>query len=107
MIDAPEPYLDTVKAILQYHVPWAEARAFGSRVNGAAGDYSDLDIALLALDPIPEPLMEQLKDAFSASNLPFQVDVHDWLALSPEFRKCIEKGFEVLMTPQKCGKNCA
>ena len=51
--------------------------------------------------------MEQLKDAFSASNLPFQVDVHDWLALSPEFRKCIEKGFEVLMTPQKCGKNCA
>ena len=96
MIDAPECDLDTVKAILRRVVPLAEARVFGSRVNGGAGRYSDLDIALFAPEQLPEALVEQLKDAFSESDLPFQVDVHDWRTLSEGFRHCIGNRFEIL-----------
>ena len=94
MIDLEPEYLEIVKQILAAQVGGVEVRAFGSRVNGAAGKYSDLDLALVAAERIPLARIEALREAFAESDLPFQVDVLDWQAISASFRGVIEKKYE-------------
>lgn len=96
MIDLDAASLDYVRRILKEHAPECEVRAFGSRVDGGARKYSDLDLALLAADRVERQKIESLKDAFAESDLPFQVDVLDWHAISDTFRKVIDRNFEVL-----------
>lgn len=96
MIDLDNTSLDEVRRILQDYVPECEVRVFGSRVDGTARRYSDLDLALVDVKKIDSRRLAQLKEAFSLSNLPIMVDVLDWTATSHEFRKVIEKRYEVL-----------
>lgn len=64
--------------------------AFGSRVDGTAKDYSDLDLIVQAEEMLPLSVYYQLKDAFEYSTLNFRVDLLDWFRLSDEFKKTIE-----------------
>jgi predicted nucleotidyltransferase len=96
MIDAQPSYLEIVQRVLDQHVPGVEARVFGSRVNSKAVKYSDLDLVLVSAESIPACRIESLKDAFAESDLPFQVDVLDWNSLSDDFRRVIEKKYEIL-----------
>jgi len=64
--------------------------AFGSRVDGTARDYSDLDLIVQADSMLTLPVYYQLKDAFEYSTLSFRVDLLDWYRLSDEFKKTIE-----------------
>jgi len=96
MIDLDDTYLREVKHILATHVPEVKVRAFGSRVNKKALKYSDLDLALIGEETLDWRRIEALKDAFSESNLPIMVDALDWHAISPEFRRVIEKECEVI-----------
>jgi uncharacterized protein len=94
MIDLDGEWLEEVKTILRRFVPECEVRVFGSRVNGRAQRFSDLDIALLGPGKLDFSTLEKLKDAFAESDLPVQVDVHDWHALSADFKKRIESRYE-------------
>ncbi len=96
MIDLSSEELAEVKRLLASHIPEAEVRAFGSRVRGNARPYSDLDLALVTPEPVDWRRIEELKDAFAESNLPFMVDVLDWDKLAKEFQAIIEKYYEVL-----------
>lgn len=96
MIDLPEPDLTTIKQILAKHVPDCEVRIFGSRVNGTARPYSDLDIVVVGTDKLPRKQVYRLKEAFQESDLSFRVDVLDWHRISPEFRQVIEKAYEMV-----------
>ncbi|MGC9994384.1 MAG: nucleotidyltransferase domain-containing protein [Terriglobia bacterium] len=96
MIDLSPQHLQTVRAILDRHVPNCEVRAFGSRTNGSAKHYSDLDLAVVAPTKLNPETLRQLKEAFEESDLPFRVDVLDWHETSPEFQKVIEKAYEVI-----------
>lgn len=96
MIDIPNSILEEVCEILQAHVPECEVRVFGSRVRGTARRYSDLDLALVAPERIPQNKLESLKDAFSESDLPILVDVLDWNTISPSFQQCINTHYELL-----------
>jgi len=96
MIDLPPHHLEKVRAILREHVPHCEVRAFGSRVRGPAKDYSDLDLAVVASGKLNDDVLRHLQEAFEESDLPFRVDVLDWHTTSPEFRKVIEKEYEVI-----------
>ena len=89
MIDLPPQQLATVKSVLNAVVPGISVYAFGSRVNGRAKRHSDLDLALLADDPLNWLQLAQLHEAFEASNLPIRVDVVDWAACSAQFKACI------------------
>jgi predicted nucleotidyltransferase len=100
MIKATPAQLRTIKGILSRHLPEAEVRAFGSRVSGKPKDYSDLDLAVLSPQKIEAARLEETREAFAESDLPFRVDVLDWSAISEEFRKVIEAGYEIL---QKTG----
>ncbi len=96
MINMEEKYLTQIKRILHDKVPELEVRAYGSRVNGSAEKYSDLDLALVGDGPLDWREIAALKDAFSESDLPFMVDIVDWHAISPEFRKIIEQDYELI-----------
>lgn len=99
MIDLAAKDLDTVRRILAEYVPECEVRAFGSRVTGKAKDYSDLDLALIGPRLLTIDTIGRIHEAFEESDLPIRVDILDWHALSPSFRKVIEGGFEVLQRP--------
>lgn len=96
MIDMEKKYLDRIKSILREHVPEITVWAFGSRVSGTARKYSDLDLVLVTEEPLPPGKIFELKDAFSASDIPYLVDIVDWSATSDEFKEIIKSGYEVL-----------
>jgi predicted nucleotidyltransferase len=96
MIDIEEKYLTEIRRILAEHVPDCEIRAFGSRIEGKAKKFSDLDLALVSSEKLNWRTIESLKDAFSSSDIPITVDVIDLHAISEEFRAIIEKNYEII-----------
>ncbi len=96
MIDIEEKYLAEIRRIINEHVPDCEVRAFGSRVEGKTGKFSDLDLVLVGSEKLNWRKIELLKDAFAASNLPMTVDILDWHAVSKEFQAVIDKQYEVI-----------
>ena len=97
MIDVTPKHLEIILGILSTYLPGCEVRAFGSRCNGAAKCSSDLDLALVEREKLDWRLLEELREAFQESELPFRVDLLDWNAISDEFRTVIEKsGYEVI-----------
>ena len=101
MIDLAPHHLDKVRTILRQYVPKCEVRAFGSRVNCTAKNYSDLDLAVVGSGKLSDDTLRHLKEAFEESDLPFRVDVLDWHATSQEFQKVIEKQYEVVQGVEK------
>lgn len=93
-LDLTPAHLALVRAILEKHLPDREVRAFGSRVQGRARPYSDLDLVILGEQPLPLSRRSALEEDFSKSDLPFKVDLVEWAATSPEFRKLIETHWE-------------
>ena len=95
-MDIPEEHLKTIQELLKKHVFGIEVRVFGSRVNGNAKPYSDLDIALITSESLSPSAMAQLKAEFSESNLPFKVDVLDWTSISESFKELINQNCQVI-----------
>ncbi len=85
MIDLNPNYLATVKDILAEHVPRCEVWAFGSRVTWMAKDYSDLDLVVVAGEPLDQSILGRLQEAFQESDLPMRVDVLDWHNISQDY----------------------
>jgi len=100
MIDLEKQDLDEIKALLRYHVPDCEIRAYGSRVKGTARKYSDLDLVVVGDKSLDLRKIDSLKDAFSGSNLPIMVDIQDWYHISESFRKLIEEKYVVIQKPE-------
>ena len=98
MIDVEEKYLAEIRRILGEHVPDCEVRVFGSRIEGKARDFSDLDLVLVGSEKLNWRRIELLKDAFASSNMPMTIDVLDWHAISNEFRAIIEDNYEIIQT---------
>ena len=78
-----------VSAILQHYLPQYEVWAFGSRVKGNAKPYSDLDLAIISDTPLPLPLLAEIAEAFSESDLPWKVDLVDGATTSERFGQVI------------------
>ncbi len=89
MIDATPHELEIVDRILARYVPNCEVRAFGSRANWSAKDYSDLDLAVVGETTLDQLIVDELKEAFAESDLRYRVDVVDWHAVSDAFRDAI------------------
>jgi type I restriction enzyme S subunit len=90
LIDISPENWRIVRDILQRYVPDREVWAFGSRAKWTAKEFSDLDIAVIGEESISIGLMADLREAFQESVLPFKVDVVDWAAITPSFRKVVE-----------------
>ncbi len=91
----PSRYRRQVEEILREKAPYAEAWAYGSRVDGTSHEASDLDLALRGpgLRPIPNVDMQALREAFRESNIPIIVDAHDWAKLPETFHQEIARNY--------------
>lgn len=85
-----------VLRILNEIVPNREVRAFGSRVTGKAKPFSDLDLAIMGDEPLSLGTRARLEEAFSESQLPWKVDVIDWLKIDTDFQNIIRKNWIIL-----------
>lgn len=94
-------HLAIIKRILLKFLPGVEVRAFGSRVNGAFKDWSDVDLAIVGPARTDPKTVTRLKGAFEESDLPYRVDLLDWHAISPEFRELIRARYEIIQSPAK------
>lgn len=65
--------------------------AFGSRTKKNYKKFSDLDLCVFG--NVDQKIVDDLKDAFSLSDLPFFVDVVAWRKLDEDFQKIIKKNF--------------
>ena len=90
-IDIGPADLETVRRILQGHVPELDVWAFGSRVSWTARETSDLDIALMTTEPLDVMRLAEMREAFVQSDLPFRVDIVDWSSTSKAFQNIIER----------------
>lgn len=97
MIHMEPRHLEIVRRILEQLAPEYEVRAFGSRVTGRnLKPFSDLDLVVMTDTPLPPDRMAAVVEAFSESDLPMKVDVVDWAATSEEFRRIVEREYEVV-----------
>ena len=86
-----------LEALLLKHVPNVEVWAYGSRVNGAAHEASDLDLVLRS--PTLQPLgseFSKLVEALEQSNIPILVQIHDWARLPKSFHQEIQRAYVVV-----------
>ncbi|MDX1921054.1 MAG: nucleotidyltransferase domain-containing protein [Candidatus Caenarcaniphilales bacterium] len=60
---------------------------FGSRAQGKAKKYSDLDLLIKSPEKIEYKALLNLKEEFEESNLPFKVDIVDWHGLTSAFKE--------------------
>jgi DNA polymerase sigma len=89
-----------VQTLLTIYAPDAEVWAYGSRVSGLGHAASDLDLVLRNPADLlqRQPHLEDVRAAFSESNLPFLVDVLDWARIPETFRQEISRHYVVLRT---------
>ncbi len=80
-----------IQRILKNRIPTHTVWAFGSRATGKAKPFSDLDLAIIGEEPLGLALSAALSHDFSASDLPWKVDIVDWATTSPIFQKIIEQ----------------
>ena len=98
MIHLDPTQLRLVKSLVGVVAPHASAWVFGSRSTGIhLKKFSDLDIVLKANDVDGLIDTEALKSHFSASDLPYMVDVLDWNTLDDEFRELITPQLQTLI----------
>ena len=88
-----------VRDILRDHVPECEVWVFGSRVDGAAKRFSDLDLAIVSTTELPVRRLALLASAFEESDLPIKVDLVDLRSASPTFRQRIAAHHAVIFQP--------
>ena len=91
MIHLDETQLTLVKSILNAYIPDRRVAAFGSRVQGTPRQFSDLDLIVLDNESVAPDVLSDLRYALAESDLSIRVDVVEWAALSPSFRRAIER----------------
>lgn len=91
MLDLESKYIDFIKETVLTEIPNVEIYIFGSRVQGNALEYSDVDIALKDEAKIPIETILKLKVKFENSTFPYKVDIVDLMNLKERFRGIIKK----------------
>ena len=70
--------------------------AFGSRVDGTARKYSDLDLVFIGSTKMSNVDYSILKEKFEESMLNFRVDIVDWHTCTDKFKNIIPKKYVIL-----------
>jgi predicted nucleotidyltransferase len=76
-IDVTLDDLRVIRNVLQIRGWLPYAYVFGLRVTGKALQYSDLDMVIHAPKPLPTNQLQDIKDIFAESDIPFLIlDLH-------------------------------
>lgn len=87
-------------ALLRRFLPDVIVWAYGSRVQGTARPYSDLDLVVFTT-PEQRTLVTELKEALDKSNFPFLVDLLVWDELPKNFHRNITARYSVVQEGTK------
>ena len=98
-IDLRPDHWAILRDVLRRHIPDRKVLVFGSRAAWTAKDYSDLDLAILGTDPLPVSTISALAEGFSDSDLPFKVDLVDWMSIDEAFRDIIRRDGVAVQAP--------
>ncbi|MEK7094816.1 MAG: nucleotidyltransferase domain-containing protein [Patescibacteria group bacterium] len=90
MLYVTETEKKIISRIIIEIIPTRVVAVFGSRANGNPKPYSDIDLAIYGDTPLPISVLAELRHAFSASDLPYRVDIVDMSIVSKDFRSVIE-----------------
>ncbi len=69
----------------------AKVYLFGSRARGDARRWSDVDVAVLPLEPLPPRMLGDIREALEESHVPYTVDVVDLSSADAAFREAVER----------------
>ncbi len=100
MIDLKSDFLEIVLSIIQKYIPDKEVWAFGSRVNGKAKKFSDLDLVIVDDIPLNREVLINLEEAFQESDLRIKVDIIEFCKVSLEFQEIIKANYLIINKPQ-------
>lgn len=89
-LDLQNKYKNFIINTISVQLPEVEIFIYGSRIQGKAQKYSDVDIAIKSGSEIPIDKLLQIKAAFHDSSFPYKVDIVDLNALNKDFYKLIE-----------------
>lgn len=78
--------LNRLKKILFHYLDPKKYKVFifGSRADGRAAKFSDIDIGIEGAEPIPKA---EIEEAFENSDLPYLVEIVNFNHLSEKFKK--------------------
>ena len=62
---------------------------FGSCARGNIHRSSDIDLAVLPLDPLPEEVLSEIREALEESSVPYVVDLVDLSQTDASFRATV------------------
>ena len=91
---AGEPFdLAEVRRIVEAGLGSRRARVylFGSWAQGEATRFSDIDVAVLPLEPLPEGTLSTIREALEESLVVYPVDLVDLSETAVEFREKVEQ----------------
>jgi predicted nucleotidyltransferase len=91
-LDVSVDALALIGSLITQHVPQAVVWAYGSRVKGTARRNSDLDLVIFA-SPDQSAAVQELREAFEESDLPFVVDLHVWDEVPVAFQTQIKEQY--------------
>jgi predicted nucleotidyltransferase len=66
-----------------------DIQAYGSRAKGTNWKFSDLDLCFMR--EMPWETLDNLREKFTESDLPFFVSIVPWSELNDDFKKLIQK----------------
>jgi len=89
-------------SLLERHLPGTMVWAFGSRVQGNAVPWSDLDLVVFSATE-QKPQVSALKEAIEESSLPFRVDLLEWNSLPDGIKANIEASPRAVLVGTETG----
>jgi type I restriction enzyme S subunit len=86
--------------LLNRYLPNTMVWVYGSRIKGTARPSSDLDMVTFTTTD-QRTSVEDLKEAFEESDLPFRVDLFTWDEVPAQFHKNIKEVYVVIQSESK------
>jgi predicted nucleotidyltransferase len=77
-----------IRNTIYKHLPKEEYEAFvyGSRADGTAQKWSDIDVGVQGRKQAPILLLENIREELEESNIPYKVEVVDFAKVSDKFK---------------------
>ncbi len=93
MTEFVEREIAEVKRIVLERIRGHQARVyfFGSRARGDARRWSDIDVAVEPLAPLPPDLLGEIRDALEDSSVIYEVSVFDLSHANAALRQAVER----------------
>ncbi len=99
-LDLPSEWREQILGILAAICPELEVWCHGSRVQGRARKWSDLDVVMVSDHAIHPARLNDLREAFALSDVPIRIDVADLHTLPTTLQRAIQDEHVVLWIPR-------